>query len=471
VRRTKIVATVGPASRSSDLLRALLWAGVDVVRLNFAHGAPDEHAEVVRLLRGHAQELRRVVGVLADLPGPKIRNGPIDGDEVELEQGKRLALVSGRATGNAERISTSLDGLEGLVNTGDEIFMADGEVVLEVLSTESHEVQTRVLRGGIVRSGKGMHLPSAELSLEAFTQEDRRALQTAVELESDLVGLSFVRSAADIDKASASLPREDSPMFVAKIETRAAVGNLDEIVRSSGAVMVARGDLGIQTPLRDVPLLQKEIIARCNDIGTPVITATEMLQSMTDDPLPTRAEVGDVANAVLDGTDAVMLSEETAVGRHPVEAVRTMAEIVEAAESRGAGATMGWIADADDDRVSWAVAQAAVRAAEDVGAAAIVCPTFTGATARRVAKFRPSMPIIALSGSISTLGALTLVWGVVPLHVPDMEEAGDETQEVERAASECRGYGIVEPGSLVAVVAGSPGPRAGATDYVRIVRA
>ena len=472
-RRTKIVATIGPASRDPDTLGALVEQGVDVVRLNFAHGSPAEHAEVVTHVRAAASNSDRVVGILADLPGPKMRTGAFAGDSALLASGATFALVADDVTGDEIRASTSVDDLAALVSKDDEIFIADGEVVLRVQEVRDGDVITEVVRGGTVRSRKGLHIPSAENSLEAFTSDDRRALESAREMGVDLVGLSFIRDARDIERARAALPSDAvRPRLVAKIETAAAVGNLADIVRVSDAVMVARGDLGIQTPLERVPLLQKEIIRACNSAGKPVITATEMLESMTEELLPTRAEVTDVANAVFDGTDALMLSEETAVGEHPLEAVETMAKVALSAESRPRDRHQDLPrALDDDDSVAWAVAHAAVAAAEDLKAAAIVSLTRAGSTPRRVAAYRPTVPIAALSAHDDCLGALALSWGVRPLRTElETGDAGAIADGAVRAAAYVRARGLVRAGDLVVVVAGGPEPRAGATDYLRVVR-
>ena len=474
MRRTKIVATIGPATRSPEALGKLIAAGVDVVRLNFAHDSLDQHAEVARAARRAAADQGRIIGVLADLPGPKMRTGSFGGDQAELVTGNEFRLVSDDVEGNSERVSTTVDNLPDLVDQGHEVYLADGEVVLKVVGTEGHSVVTEVVRGGVVRSRKGMHLPQAELKMQAFTTDDEKALHAAIDMEVDLVGLSFVRDAHDIERARDALPPGSvAPQIVAKIETASAVENLDHIIAVSDAVMVARGDLGIQTPLRDLPLVQKKIIRKCNQAGSPVITATEMLESMTDEPLPTRAEVTDVANAVFDGTDAVMLSEETAVGKYPVEVVKTMNEIAVAAETRKPRRPLQEEirGAADPDRVAWAVAHAAVEAAEDVGATAILTVTRTGSTPRRVAAYRPSMPVGAVSGFMDCLGSLALCWAVRPLKVREQKEATSIREEIERAIAIARVSGFVQEGDLVVVVAGSPGPRAGATDYMRVARA
>lgn len=474
MRRTKIVATLGPHTRQPDALRDLLEAGTDVVRLNFAHATVEEHARAARTARHQARELGRVVGVMVDLPGPKMRTGPVAGDEVKVEPEQPFVITGPAAdgeTGDATRVSTTVEDLSSMVGEGDEIFLADGEIVLRVDKVAAGEVHTTVVRGGTLRSRKGMHLPQAERRVEAFTPADEEALGHALSMEADMVGLSFVRDVDDLRRAKAALPkRGQRPLMVAKIETRSALDHLGEIVEEADVVMVARGDLGIQMPLRRVPLLQKEIIRVCNEAGTPVITATELLSSMTHSPLPTRAEVTDVANALLDGTDAVMLSEETAVGTYPAHTVRTMAEIAESAESWPRDHARPERRGTRDDRVSWAVAHAAVEAAEDLNVAAVLCPTRSGATARRVAAFRPRMPVLALSPRRNTLGAMTIYWGVTALQMRDVEGEPARHEEVAHAVDTARQAGMVREGQLVCVVAGGPGPRAGGTDYVRIVR-
>ena len=450
----------------------MLEAGADVVRLNLAHGSPEFHRRNVRLARDAADRLGRVVGVLVDLPGPKMRTGPVVDDAAILQTGQPFTIVDRDVVGDSSKVSTSVEGLADMVFPSCVVYLADGAIVLEVDSVSDGDVHTSVVRGGILRSRKGMHVPQAEHAVESFSGEDRAALELGLRLGADLVGLSFVRNAGDVKRVRDELPdAECGPLLVAKIETGSAVENLDEIVAEADAVMVARGDLGIQTPLRSVAMLQKDIIDMCNGAGKTVITATQMLESMTRAPLPTRAEVADVANAVLDGTDALMLSEETAVGEFPVEAVTTMSDIARSAETRPRSVEKPAPKERSDDRVSWAVARAAVHAAEDVGVSAILCPTRTGATPRRVAAFRPSMLIVGLSGDATTIGALALAWGVTPLWMEEMQEATDTRAEVERAAAAARRAQLVSSGDLVAVAAGSPGPRAGRTDYVRIARA
>lgn len=472
MRRTKIIATVGPASWGKKEVRSLLEAGADVVRINLAHGTKDEHATAIRNAREQAKELGRVVGVLADLPGPKMRTGPLVRDEVELKSGDRFTLTSEDVEGDWTKVSTTMDNIADLVQEDDEIYLADGEIVLEVKEISGGDVITEIKRGGTLRSRKGMHIPRAEKKVESFTHDDTAALEEALRLKVDFVGLSFVRDADDVRKVKEALPKKGRrPLVVAKIETGSAVEHLEDIVAEADAVMVARGDLGIQLPLQMVPVLQKRIIGACNEAGKPVITATQMLESMTRNPLPTRAEAADVANAVFDGTHALMLSEETAVGQYPSQAVAQMVQIAEASEvDRDALIVEPLSHHMHEDRVSWAVAHAAVEAAEDLGVAAILCPTRSGSTPFRVAAFRPSMPIVGLSEKPDTLGSLTLVWGVTPLPVEQPQEGVSAEEDVERAWKAAKAAGIVAQGDHVAIVAGSPGRRAGRTDYVRIAR-
>jgi pyruvate kinase len=467
MRRTKVVATVGPSTADDAAMRALLVAGADVVRFNAAHAAPETLIEWSARVRRVAGSLERPVGVLIDLPGPKLRSGPVRGDIAEVATGDVFTLGPQELAGDATGVATTALDLARWVRVGDEIFLADGAIVLRVEHIKGEDVRCRVVRGGTLRSHKGMHVPRAEGFIESFTEGDARALAIAVKIKADYVGLSFVRGPEDLEFVRARLPkRRAKTQLVAKIETGAALEHMTEIIGASDAVMVARGDLGIQIPAHRVPLVQKEIIRRCNEAGRPVITATQMLESMTRSPLPTRAEVNDVANAVIDGSDALMLSEETAVGSYATAAVRTMAEVAESAESWPRERVTPTAAAGGDDRVAWAVAHAAVEAARDLDVAAILCPTHSGMTARRVAAFRPTMPVIATSTSQETLAGLTLLWGVFPLLVDD-HAAEELVHTALRAAQAVR---IVRKGDMVAVVAASPGRRRGSTDLVRIVR-
>ncbi|HEX5616418.1 MAG TPA: pyruvate kinase [Acidimicrobiia bacterium] len=467
MRRTKIVATVGPATSDPTTTRALLEAGADVLRLNAAHGDAHVHSDSARRIRAAADALGRSAALLVDLPGPKLRTGDVAGDSVSLSAGERFVLGALVEPGDEHRVATTVPDLAHWVTPGDEITLADGAIVLVVDDVRDGAVHTTIARGGLLRSRKGMHIPRAEQHIEPFTDADRDALELALALRAEFVGISFVRHARDVEQIRSSLPRRGyRPQLVTKIETAIALDELDGIIAVADAVMVARGDLGIEVPEARVPLIQKDIIRRCNAAGKPVITATQMLESMTRAPMPTRAEVNDVANAVIDGTDALMLSEETAVGAHPIEAVRTMANVAIEAERWPRDRVVP--APSDDDRVAWAVAHAAVEAAEDLAVTAILCPTHSGVTARRVASFRPRMPVIGAAERPEILGQLRLVWGVQPVAVAAVPDGADRLDLALRAA---RTAGLLAAGDLVAVVMASPAPRAGATDTVRIVRA
>lgn len=476
MRRAKIVATLGPATRSPEILKSLLTAGVDVLRLNLAHADPATHLEASDAIRRESDRLGREVAILVDLPGPKMRTGPIAGNEVALEAGQSFTLHSSERLGDSAGVSTTVENLAHLVKLGDDIVLADGAIILKVVGIDTGDVRTEVVRRGLLRSRKGMHVPRAEAKIRSFGRNDQEALDLAVRCRADLIGVSFIRAVQDIQDVRSALSthadsRKEHPLLVAKIETRSAIENLEKIVPAADAVMVARGDLGIQMPFQEVPLLQKQIIATCNRNAVPVITATQMLESMTHGPLPSRAEVNDVANAVLDGTDALMLSEETAVGKYPVATVETMHDIVNAAEREGDARFGHGPHEDSNDPVSWAIARAAVHAAQELEVAAIICPTRSGSTARRVASFRPRMPIIGLSHSGEVARSLALVWGVVPMTVADLPEELESGETVARAIDSARDSGFVKPGDLVAVVAGGPEPRAGQTDLVRIVSA
>jgi pyruvate kinase len=399
-----------------------------------------------------------------------MRTGPVQDGEVRLETGNTFELRDGQGVGSELGVTTTVPQITTLLQSGDTVFLADGQIVLEVEKVQPGSAQTQVIRGGILRTGKGMHIPGAERKLHAFTSRDEEALQQALKIGADLIGLSFVRDARDVahvkEKVAATEPQ--APAIIAKIETRSAVENLEDIIQVADAVMVARGDLGIQLPFREVPLLQKNIIDACNQAGKPVITATQMLESMTHSPLPTRAEVNDVANAVIDGTDAVMLSEETAIGDYAAETVRVMSEIATEVEL-GKGATPNRAKSGTDDPISWAIARAAVQASEELHAAAIVCPTGTGATARRVAAFRPSMPILAINHSIEILRPLALVWGVVPYQVPFLRADELSARGLNRALTAVQDSELASPGERVTLVAGGSPPRSASTDLMRIL--
>lgn len=472
-RRTKIVATIGPASSGASVLREVVEAGMDVARLGFAHGSPDAHIGMVAQIRDAASAARRAVGVLVDLPGPKVRTGPFP-EPATLVDWTPVVLEAGSGPSSAKLITVDYPSLAEDLEGGDQVILGDGAVVLRVCAHREAQVLCEVVHGGIVQGRPGVHLPTGKVRLAAPTEEDLRLLALCLESGVDLVALSFVKCADDILRARAAVPPGGpKPLFVAKIETPVAVEHLDEIVEVADAVMVARGDLGTLCPIEDVPHLQKHIVRSCVLAGKPVITATQMLESMIQAPTPTRAEACDIANAVLDGTDAVMLSAETAVGVDPANAVRTMARIAERAERE---VDISWLRNNErrvEDRpprggITRAIAHASWTAASDAGAVAILCCTWSGATVRALARYRPAAELIALTPSASTRGQVSLSWGARPLV---LEEFHTSDQIVRGAMEAAVRGGYAKPGEVVAILAGSPHEDpAAVNDVLRLVR-
>jgi len=475
-RRTKIVATVGPASESPDALEALIRAGVDVFRLNLSHGTLEEHLERVIEIRAAADRVGRVVGVLADLPGPKVRCAPFPDGGVMLETLAVVELAAGSASSDQRRIEIEYPSLPSDVRVDDYVILGDGAITLRVLQVVP-VVRAVVESGGRVQGRPGAHLHSKRLRLETPTEEDLVLARAMAAADVDFLAVSFVRTAADLRQVR-EVVGDWRGGIVAKIETAHAVEALNELVEEADAIMVARGDLGIECPMEDVPHLQKQIVRRCVENGVPVITATQMLESMITAPAPTRAEVSDVANAVFDGTDAVMLSGETAIGADPVRVVRTMARITERAERESAyrqwANRLGRVQRnlpsvvTDNDRITFAITHAAQQAAVDIGASAILCCTRSGNTARAMARFRPEARLIGLSPNLGTVRSMTLSWGVEPLQVDVYRSIDDLVWfAVERSV----GSGAVKHGELVVVLAGEPRRgTGGATDVLRVVR-
>jgi pyruvate kinase len=471
-RRTKIVATIGPASDDPATLRAMIDAGVDVARVGLAHGPVEDSIARVERIRAAAKDAGKPVGVLADLPGPKVRAGAFPDGGVFLAEGDVVNLRQGRGRSTATDIEVDHQTmLEGLVQ-GDRVALGDGGLDLRVLDVDGDRAAARVVSGGRVQGRPGVVLPPALLKFTTPTYEDLRLLDAAIEADIDMVAVSFVTSGEDMAAVrSAAAPAK--PFLVAKIETQAAVDDLDAILDTADGVMVARGDLGVRLPLEDVPSIQKQIIRQGVLWVRPVITATQMLESMVNAPAPTRAEVSDVHNAVHDGTSAVMLSGETAIGHHPVSAVRWMHRIVERAERDfdhdAWGYSLGEAAGTEDTRarITGALTAAAWRAAQSVGAAAIVCATRSGETARAMARFRPAAPLLAVTPSPRTARQLTLSWGTLPVVV----EARETTDDIVWfAVEEAVARGLARVGDVVAVLAGSPDDPEPATDVLRLVR-
>jgi pyruvate kinase len=457
--RTKVVATLGPASSNREVLAGMVDAGLDVVRLNFSHGERSDHLARFELVRSVATEIDRNLAILVDLQGPKIRVGVVDEDGVRLERGREVTLVAGADRCSEPDIPVVYPALAADVRKGDQILLDDGAIGLRVEDVEGERVRCQVERGGVVKSRKGVNLPGVAVSAASLTAKDRADVATAVEAGADYVALSFVRRPDDVVQAKRAIADSggDIPV-VAKLERPEAIDHLDEILGVADAVMVARGDLGVELAVEKVPPIQKHIIARANSLGVPVITATQMLESMVASPRPTRAEASDVANAIFDGTDAVMLSQETAIGQYPVEAVATMARIAREAEATPHRSAPPPPAVGGLD-IPATVCRAAVQIAGDLGATAIVAFTESGASARYVSRFRPRVPIIGLTTSEAARRRMALYWGVEaarPLGI------GTQVRSmIDEADREILKEGLLDPGDLIVVVAGSPGGRGG----------
>ena len=467
--RTKIVATVGPASSGEETLARMVEAGVDVFRLNFSHGTRDEHAERIERIRRVAARAGRAVAIMQDLQGPRLRTGRLrNPDGVALEAGRCLTIAPGDFAGDADRIATSYDGLARDVRPGDRILVSDGLIELEVIAAEPPEVRCEVVVGGLLGERRGMNLPGVDLSVSAPTDKDLSDLAFGIEQGVDWVALSFVRAPADVLRLREEIRRRGADVpVVAKIERPEAVDALGAILEHADGVMVARGDLGIEMPTESVPVVQKRIIAAANGAGVPVITATQMLESMVRQPRPTRAEASDVANAILDGTDAVMLSAETAIGQHPVEVVRVMGRIAAEAEPLMEGRPRPNDAPGSGLTRSreQALAGAACRVAAELKASGIVAFTMTGATARWVSRERPAIPIYALTPNEPTWRRLALVWGVCPVLLP-LFRSTDEM--IERGEARLLELGHARVGDTMICVAGASTNTPGGTDVLKI---
>ena len=462
--RTKIVCTIGPASESPEIIRALVEHGMNVARLNFSHGSREEHEAKIHIIRSVSNDLGQPVAVLQDLAGPKIRVGTIPEPGVRLEAGQSFVLTNESIEGSTERVSVSYASLPEEVREGDRILLSDGSIEVTVKGANQREIYCEVITGGLLTSHKGLNLPTRTIKAASLTDKDRQDLLFGLDKDVDYVALSFVKTAKDILRVKEVIQekKRDTPV-IAKIEKHEAVKNIDEIMEVADAIMVARGDLGVEIPLEEVPVIQKMLIRKANALGKPVITATQMLRSMVDSPRPTRAEAADVANAVLDGTDAVMLSEETAVGDYPVQAVQFMTRIIESAERDFPHER--YLELTPKKEISASVAHASCVLADHLKASAIVTPTQSGQTAKHISRFRPRQLIIALSPHRSTVQRLGLVWGCLPRMVDDPKDTDDMIDKMAESALET---GQVSKGELVVMTAGHPVGEAGTTKIVRV---
>lgn len=470
-RQTKIVATVGPASDSAEMLNALMEAGADVFRLNFSHGDHRNKSEVIQHIRKISKERQRAVAILGDLQGPKIRTGVMVDGMMQLVTGEEVTITTRDIEGKDRLIPTTYQQLPGDVTVGDTILLDDGLLELQVLSAEESEVRCRVIVGGPLKDRKGINLPGVKVSAPALTDKDIEDLEFCIAEEVDYIALSFVRTADDVVDLKNRLGASRASIgLIAKIEKPEAVENFDEILAVADGIMVARGDLGVEIRPEKVPLIQKSIIRRCNVAGKPVITATQMLESMIGNPRPTRAETSDVANAILDGTDAVMLSAETAAGQYPVEAIRLMVSVAGDVESDPQLKASGFhpISDVKGYReLPEAIGQAACRTAEAVEAAAILAFTQTGSTAALVAKYRPGLPVYAVTPTQAVRRRMALYRGVRSIRV-DIE--GDTEAQILSVEKSVLGFGELDKGDVVVITMGSPVSDPGTTNLMKVHR-
>ncbi|MFN4073771.1 MAG: pyruvate kinase [Thermus sp.] len=468
-KRTKIVATLGPASDSKEAIRALAEAGADVFRLNFSHGTHEDHRKRVAWVREVEKELGKTLAILQDLQGPKIRIGRFREGRVELKAGQPFVLTRAPVEGDETRVSLTYKGLPEDVAPGQMLLLDDGRLRLRVEKIQGDEIHTRVEVGGVLSDSKGINVPGSDLSIPALSEKDIQDLALGAELGVDWVAVSFVRTRDDLLLARHYLARHGSrARLMAKIEKPSAVYRFEEILEEADGIMVARGDLGVEMPLEEVPIMQKRLILRAIAAGKPVITATQMLESMVQNPSPTRAEASDVANAIFDGTDAVMLSAETAAGAYPVEAVATMARIAQAVESSPEFLQkLNVLRPAPTPTTQDAIAQAADDIVEAVEAKAIVVFTATGSSARRIARTRPRVPILALTPNPEVERQLALVWGVLPHLAPDPQDTDDMVRIALEKAKAC---GLAQVGERVVIAAGVPFGVRGTTNLIRVER-
>ena len=466
MRRAKIVCTLGPASSSADQIRALVDAGMDVARLNLSHGAYADHENTYLAVRRASDDSGRGVGVLVDLQGPKIRLGNFAGGPVLLERGHEFTITTEDVPGDVDLVSTTYAGLPGDVGPGDRILIDDGKVALECTEVVGPRVVCRVVEGGMVSDHKGLNLPGVTVSVPAMSEKDIEDLRWALNLRADMVALSFVRSAEDVKDVHRIMDEEGVRLPVlAKIEKPQAVENLPAIIAAFDGIMVARGDLGVELPLEEVPMVQKRAVELARASAKPVIVATQMLESMISASRPTRAEASDVANAVLDGTDALMLSGETSIGKYPIESVQTMSRIVATVEDKALDhmAAMHEV----PTQIGGAIARAAAEVGGQIGAKFLVAFTQSGDSARRLSRHRSAIPLLAFTPEQATRSQLTLSWGVESFVVPFVHHTDEMVKQVDMALLELT---RCQRGDLIVIIAGSPPGLPGSTNAMRVHR-
>ncbi|MDA8227958.1 MAG: pyruvate kinase [Desulfitobacterium hafniense] len=462
MRRTKIVCTIGPATESPEKVRELLASGMNVARLNFSHGTHEEHGARMRVLKEEAIRMGKHLGILLDTKGPEIRTGLVPDSGIELKNGSIMILDTIGDLGTTERVGITYSNLWKEVKAGNHILLDDGLIDLEVMSTEPEKIITKVINGGLLKSRKGVNVPGAPIELPAVTQKDIDDIKFGLNQGIDFIAASFTRKAADILAVRRIVEESGHQItIIAKIESQEGIENLDSILEVADGLMVARGDLGVEIPVEEVPVYQKEMIKKCRLLGKPVIVATQMLDSMIRQPRPTRAEASDVANAILDGTDAIMLSGETAAGQFPIEAVKMMDKIARRTEST---------LDKKQARhpqlnVAEAISHASVTIASDLDASAIITPTHSGITARMISKYRPKASIIAATPFASTARRLTLQWGIEPIVIPE-GSGTDELLSISVNAS--LSHNLISTGDVVVITAGVPVGKVGTTNMIKV---
>ncbi|XEC96465.1 pyruvate kinase [Paenibacillus tarimensis] len=468
MRKTKIVCTIGPSSESLENTKKLITAGMNVARLNFSHGDFEEHGNRIKNIRQASEELGNTVAILLDTKGPEIRLGKLKEEPIELVQGDTIVLTTEEILGDRNRVPITYANLPKDVTAGSTILIDDGLIGLTVEEVDGTDIKCRIVNSGQIKSKKGVNVPGVHISLPGITEKDANDIIFGIEQGIDFIAASFVRKASDVLEIRELLEQHNAShiQIISKIENQQGVDNLDEILEVSDGLMVARGDLGVEIPAEEVPLVQKRMIEKCNYAGKPVITATQMLDSMQRNPRPTRAEASDVANAIFDGTDAIMLSGETAAGKYPVESVETMSRIAERAEAAlEYREIFKKQANAQQTSVTEAISQAVANSAIDLGVKAIITSTESGYTARMVSKYRPKAPIIAVTPTKQVMNRLALTWGVIPVHGKTAETT-DEMFEI--AVLGGMETGVVKLGDTVIITAGVPVGRSGTTNLIKI---
>lgn len=465
-KKTKIVATIGPASRNIETLRSMIESGLNIIRMNFSHGSHDDHSQTISIVRTAEKKSKKPIAILQDLSGPKIRIGEMSADTV-LQKGETFILTTEKCIGDRSRAYINYKKLPREVAVDGVIKLDDGKKELRITKIIGNEIHTEVIVGGKLTSNKGVNLPNTLLSLSSLTAKDKKDVLFGIEHEVEFIALSFVQTAKDIHDLRKILNKHNSKAhIIAKIETTAAVANIDEIIAVSDGIMVARGDMAVEVGVEKVPLIQKMIIKKCNQAGKPVITATQMLDSMEHSPVPTRAEVSDVANAILDGTDAIMLSGESAVGNYPVESIATMTAIAKRTEPQSKNTHLDYLDESRD--VVDTMSVSAVRVANNIRARLIVCLTESGGTARMMARFRPHHGIVAITPHSKTFHQLQLLYGCKPV-LSNMTGSIDEvTREIQKLVKKQQ---WAEAGEHIVVTAGTPFGKVGSTNTIFVIQA